>query len=90
MAARRAPIHNNRRQRGRRQRRPEGGNLQESYHPIDSPFVHEITQEQAARWYEEGDYLGAGVMGEAHKYKVPESELTGGPWVMIKNFKRKL
>ena len=62
----------------------------ESYHPIDSPFVHEITQEQAARWYEEGDYLGAGVMGETHKYKVPESELPGGPWVMIKNFKRKL
>ena len=60
------------------------------YHPIDSPFVHEITQEQAARWYEEGEGLGKGQMAQVHKYKVPESELPGGPWVTIKNFRRNL
>lgn len=56
-------------------------------HPDDSPFAYELTQEQAARWFDEGSRLGKGTFGETRAHLVPETELRGGPWwVTVKRF----
>jgi hypothetical protein len=50
-------------------------------------FEHVVTQEQAARWFNMGTPLGIGASGVAKKYKVPEDELRGGPWVAVKQLR---
>lgn len=55
-------------------------------HDPGTPFDRVITQEQAARWFDAGRFVGKGSFGEAKAYRVPETELRGNPFVVIKRF----